>query len=142
MKHLMLDKQKLQQKQMKWYKMKKNKIIRIIIISIVVVLFLIVSMILKINASHKKEDIKVKKEIEIIGKRFYEESYYNITPKELLKDFTTNGIKITISELLWYEEEPVEKYDNYDINKSNVIIYPKESYEKEDYKIKIILYRK
>ena len=76
--------------------MKKNKIIRIIIISIVVVLFLIVSMILKINASHKKEDIKVKKEIEIIGKRFYEESYYNITPKELLKDFTTNGIKITI----------------------------------------------
>ena len=64
--------------------MKKNKIIRIIIISIVVVLFLIVSMILKINASHKKEDIKVKKEIEIIGKRFYEESYYNITPKELL----------------------------------------------------------
>ena len=94
--------------------MKKNKIIRIIIISIVVVLFLIVSMILKINASHKKEDIKG----------------------------TTNGIKITISELLLYEEEPVEKYDNYDINKSNVIIYPKESYEKEDYKIKIILYRK
>ena len=122
--------------------MKKNKIIKIIVIFIVILLLLIISMILKIKSDNKKEDMMVKQEIEIIAKRFYEESYYNITSKELLKDFTTNGLKVTVSELLLYEEEQVEKYNNYDINKSNVIIYPKESYEKEDYEIKIILYRK
>ena len=118
--------------------MKKTKIVVVIITALILISILLIC----INLINKKEDKKVKKNIEIISSKFYEKSYYTITPIELLKDFKEKGIIITLKELLEYEEESIDAYKKYDITKSKVVIYPKNPYEKTDYEIKIKLYRK
>lgn len=92
--------------------------------------------------TNKKEDNKVKKSISKVVEKFYEDSYYDVTPKKLLKDFTDKGIKLSLKELIEFEEISSNKYKKYNINKSKITIYPKPSYEREDYEIEIKLYRK
>ena len=88
------------------------------------------------------KDNKTKEKINVIVEKFYEETYYQTTNKDILKEFTDKGIIISLEELIEYEEENKKEYKEYDMSKSNIKIYPKEPYIKEDYIIKIKLYRK
>lgn len=88
------------------------------------------------------KDNKVKEKVSVIAEKFYEETYYQTINKDILKEFTENGIIISLEELIEYEEEAKEDYKEYDMSKSNIKIYPKKPYNKEDYIIKIKLYRK
>ena len=88
------------------------------------------------------KDNKTKEKINDIVEKFYEETYYQTTNKDILKEFTDKGIIISLEELIEYEEEDKKEYKEYDMSKININIYPKEPYNKEDYIIKIKLYRK
>lgn len=118
--------------------MKKKKIVVFITIIVLLVIILTVT---SCVISKRNEDNKNKKSISKIVNKFYEDSYYNAIPKELLKDFKDKGIKLSLKELFEFEELSTKEYKIYNLNKSWIIIYPKSPYEKKDYDIKIKLYR-
>lgn len=115
---------------------KKVKILLILGLLLVVILFIAAML------SNIIKDNKTKEKINIIVEKFYEETYYQTTNKDILKEFTDKGIIISLEELIEYEEEDKKEYKEYDMSKSNIKIYPKKPYNKEDYIIKIKLYRK
>ena len=116
----------------------KNKKILIII----VIVLLLIGLILGIHSlKNKSEDNKAKEKITAIAKNFYEETYYLTSNKDILKTFNEIGIKISLEELIEFEEETNDYYE-YDTSKSFITIYPQKPYEKEDYIIKISLKRK
>lgn len=114
----------------------KNKKIIILIGLLLVVLsitFIVLKNIIKDNDSKQK--------ITLIAEKFYEDTYYQATNKDILKEFTDKGIIISLEELIEFEEEDKKDYKEYNMSKSNIEIYPKKPYKKEDYTIKIKLYR-
>lgn len=116
----------------------KNKKLLILIISTLLITCIIIGLLVLKN---KNEDNKVKKTITPIAERFYEETYYPTTNEEILKKFTSIGIKISLEELIEFEEENIDDYKKYDTSKSNISIYPKKPFGKEDYMIKIELFK-
>ena len=112
------------------------------LIIIIVVVFLYIGSIVGIySLKNKSEDDKAKEKITAVAKNFYEETYYLTSNKDILKTFNEIGIKISLEELIEFEEKPNNYYE-YDTSKSFITIYPQKPYEKEDYIIKISLKRK
>lgn len=110
------------------------------IIIIFIILIILIGLVFFINRNN--ENNKAKKTLSTIAKKFYEETYYVTMNKDIIKDFSNKGINISIEELLDFEEKEKDEYKKYNLNRSKVIIYPKEPYNKNDYKIEIKLYRK
>ena len=117
---------------------KLNKKLLILIISTLLITCIVIGLLILKN---KNEDNKAKEKITPIAQRFYEETYHPIANEEILKDFTSTGIKISLEELIEYEEESIKDYKKYDTSKSNISIYPKQPFGKEDYTIKIELFK-
>ena len=110
------------------------------IIIIFIILIILIGLVFFINRNN--ENNKAKNTLSTIAKKFYEETYYVTMNKDIIKDFSNKGINISIEELLDFEEKEKDEYKKYNLNRSKVIIYPKEPYNKIDYKIEIKLYRK
>ncbi len=119
--------------------MKKKKVICLIIVLLIIVIGIIFGTSRYII--YKTENNEAKDKIILVANEFYEETYFETMNKELLKDFTKKGINVSLEELFDYESIDITTYKNYDLSKSKVIIYPKEPYNKKDYKVEIKLYR-
>ena len=88
-----------------------------LIIIIVAVLLLIGSIVGIYSLKNKSEDDKAKEKITAVAKNFYEETYYLTSNKDILKTFNEIGIKISLEELIEFEEKPNNYYE-YDTSKS------------------------
>ena len=120
-----------------------NKKIKVLLIGLLLIGLLLIGISFCIFILYNiSKDNKVKEKVSVIAEKFYEETYYQTINKDILKEFTENGIIISLEELIEYEEEAKEDYKEYDMSKSNIKIYPKKPYNKEDYIIKIKLYQK
>ena len=121
---------------------KKN----IIIFSIALVI-LIIAIIFIIWFTRPKNVMGRK--LKSMGKEFYTEYFYDSlkegrTDKELsevLEQFKDTGISMNLSNLSQYSDgkfkKEIDSFKNCDKEKTEVIIYPKKSYRKKDFKIKI-----
>lgn len=134
--------------------LEKNKKQSILIGSISLLLLIAVVIILIVCLTTGKEK-KLIKNIEDMGRDFYENLYYEQVGKNeeeraaFLKDFVDIGLKINLDGLSRYKtEENQEKINEFvnpktkeacDKENSKVIIYPKEPFGKSDYQIEVNL---
>lgn len=101
------------------------------------------------------QESKLKNKLELLGSDFYENFYYEQIgstqgeKEEFLAKFKDLGIKVNLDNLIRHKNEEqaelqkefVNEKTNQECNAQNtkVVIYPKESYGKKDYKIEVIL---
>ena len=125
--------------------------IKNILVVLAIVLALVLVILLIVNVCNKNNQKELEANFETIGKKFYEEYYYNGTGKDdearakFLAKFKDNGLRINLDNLSRYEFTD-EKGNEYEfVNKktkeecntteSVVVIYPQEPYGKTDYVI-------
>lgn len=101
--------------------------------------------------SNKEIEKKLRKDLEEMGADFYENYYYETNGdndeerKEFVKKYREMGIKIDLDNLSKSDSDIVkenkDEFKKYDCDKTDtkIIIYPKEPYGKEDYKIEVEL---
>ena len=122
----------------------------LVVILAVVVIIVLAVLLLKV-VSRKTNQSTLEKNFELIGRRFYEEYYYNGTGKDekarvkFLSNFKDTGLRINLDNLMRYEftDEKGNKYefvnkktkDECDKTESVIVIYPQEPYGKTDYVI-------
>lgn len=122
------------------------------IVIIVLVLILIVSLIIAVNDNQKE---KLTSTLKDMGIDFYENFYYQKVGEtgeektDFLKKYESTGIKVSLDNLSKYNsdinKELLKEFINKktkescDKNDSQVIIYPKSPFGKNDYEISIIL---
>lgn len=132
--------------------MKQKRKKTIIILSILLITVLIF---LAVILLFEDTENKYKKELESLGREYYENYYYNLIGKTLtekkdfLIDYTSLGIKIDLDNISRYNnkanKDKVDKFINpktkkpCDTKNTKVIIYPKENFGKKDYDIKVEL---
>ena len=132
----------------------KNKKKSIIIGGISLLVILAIILLTIVLCSESKEKL-LNKNLEEMGRDFYENLYYTEVGKNdeeranFLKEFKDLGLKISLDGLSRYKtEENKEKIDNFvnpktkeacDKENSKVTIYPQEPYGKTDYKIEVNL---
>jgi hypothetical protein len=135
--------------------MKKNKKNIIIATSLVIILVVIIILCVKNNNSNSKEK-EMNDKINSLVKEYYEDYLYNQigtdyeTRTEALKGYEQTGLNVSIYNLIRITNSKqlseIEKIfvnpdtnEKCDLNNSDVFIYPKSPYNKEDYEIKINL---
>ena len=138
---------------------KKAKTIGGIILGVILVIIagiLVYSLCFSDSAKEKKQIKMLTKEMEDMGKDFYEDYFYpqlekqeNDTEKlkEILKRYESVGIKVSLDTLGRYNskvnQERIEKFVNHkskeacDNAETYVSIFPKEEYGKKDYTLDI-----
>lgn len=118
---------------------------------IVLLVIIVISLFMIFGGKSKNESQKLSKELKQLGISFYEEFYYkqigktDEEKKVFLEKYTDIGIKVSLDNLARYKKNETEtilkKFVNSktntecDKNSSMVIIYPKEPYGKNDYRI-------
>jgi len=123
---------------------KKNICIGVAVIAIVAIIVVLICFVF-----NKSNEAELNKNFEIIGRKFYEENYYNGTGKDdkarakFLEKFKDSGLRINLDNLSRYEftDENGKKYEfvnkktknECDKEASVVVIYPQEPYGKTDY---------
>ena len=123
----------------------------IVSICIVVVIAVIVTLLFFVFRSNKSA---LNKELENIGRNFYENYYYDQAGKDdnerkaFLAQFTTAGIKVDLDNLARASKDKDEILNKF-VNKktgekcneinTKVVIYPIEPYNKTDYKIDVAI---
>lgn len=135
---------------------KVNRRILIIIVSILVLVLVTLTVII-LNPFEKKEsnEEQITKKLETMGAKFYEDFYYKQIETlgdektVFLKNFEKIGIKVDLGNLSRYKgqdsEEVLKQFVNKKTNKAcdkektQVVIYPQSPYDKESYKIEVIL---
>ena len=132
-----------------------NKKVFVILGVVLVVIVLIVSLVIAKPFEGKSQEEKLTNRLEELGIDFYENFYYNQISKddkereEFLKKYTDIGIKINLDNLSRFKVEETKKIIKEFVNdetkkecdkvNSVVVIYPKEPYKKESYKVDVIL---
>lgn len=123
--------------------MKNKRLVLLLSIILIFITIIIVSII--INNNKKTPEELLDNKLSEIGKKFYEDFYYDNTSKELLEKLSIDGIRINIDSLKEYEflneyfvDDDFSLY-NCDTYNSVVMIYPVKPFEKSDYNIKIYL---
>ena len=125
--------------------------IKNILVVLAIALALVLVILLIVNVCNKNNQKELEANFETIGKKFYEEYYYNGTGKDdearakFLAKFKDNGLRINLDNLSRYEftDEKGNAYEfvnkktkeNCDATESVVVIYPQEPYGKTDYVI-------
>ena len=131
-----------------FFKDKKNiKVVGCAVGGIVVIALIVLVLVLFV---FKSNEAKLTKELEDVGRNFYEEFYYkqvgnsDSDKSEFLSKFSTIGIKIDLENLARTsdnQEELLKKFVNKktgeECNKNNtkITIYPKDPYGQKDYTI-------
>ena len=130
---------------------KMNKKVCLIICGIVVAIAVIATtVVLILNRSNEKE---LNKKLEELGISFYEDFYYDAVTKQSGTDFLAGyeqiGIKVSLDNLSRSKGVNTEEIIKFFVNSktkkacdkdnTKVTIYPKEPYEKKDYKVEIQL---
>ena len=126
-----------------------SKYLKIVIGLVCIIIILLIF--IPFTNSQKKEQKELTKELEKLGKDFYENFYYNQiggdnieTKKALLSINGSYGLKITLENIassLGKEQEIYSKFKNSKENKecdkqqTTVTIFPKEPYGQQDYTI-------
>lgn len=130
-------------------KLLKDK--KILIISIIVIIAILVLIFLSFNNKKSNNSVnKGNKEsldtiLTNLGKNFYEEHYYNkLDDKSKLANFQESGLNISLTSLNVIMPIPDEvnnklKSKKCDMDKSKILIYPKDPYSVNDYNIKVEL---
>jgi len=122
-----------------------------ILVVLAIILALVLVIVLVVNACNKNNQKTLEENFETIGKKFYEDYYYNGTGKDdearakFLAKFKDNGLRINLDNLSRYEftDEKGNAYEfvnkktkeECDATNSVVVIYPQEPYGKTDYVI-------
>jgi len=126
--------------------------------SLLALIIIIIGIIFLIPREKNNEKL-LNQELEKIGRYYYENYYYvsaansdELSKKaDYLSNFTNTGLKISLSNLLRYnntladdvknktEFKNSETNESCDMDKTMVTIYPKESYTKSDYQISTYL---
>lgn len=129
---------------------KKNNII----ITAVVALVLVAGIILLVVFTSNNQEKELTKELETIGRNFYEDFYYSQIGENdeeratFLSKYSTIGIKVDLENLartLDNKEETLAKFVNKKtkqschLTNSKVTIYPQDPYGKTNYKIDVTL---
>ena len=129
---------------------KKNNII----ITAVVALVLVAGIILLVVFASNNQEKELTKELETIGRNFYEDFYYSQIGENdeeratFLSKYSTIGIKVDLENLartLDNKDEELAKFVNKKtkqschLTNSKVTIYPQDPYGKSDYKIDVTL---
>ena len=136
-------------------KEKRIKILAIVCTAISIILIIIGLVISIFNGNMGVEKDEMTIYLEKMGKEFYEDFYYKQigqTDKErheFLEKYKDIGIKVNLDSLSRYKKEDSEKIleefvnskteEACDKTNSMVVIYPKEPYGNEDYRIDAIL---
>lgn len=136
-------------KKMNLKKLKKEQYY--ILGGLVLLIIIVISLFMIFGGKSKNESQKLSKELKQLGISFYEEFYYkqigktDEEKKAFLEKYTDIGIKVSLDNLARYKKNETEtilkKFVNSktntecDKNSSMVIIYPKEPYGKNDYRI-------
>ena len=135
----------------------KKKKICMIIAAVVVLIGLIFAAIKIFSKDKVDEKERITKELETLGREYYEKYYYvsagnsdeKDSKEKYLSNFTSVGLKINLENLLRYNntlkkgDKVKVNFTNKDTNKkcnyekSMVTIYPKKPYGKTDYKISV-----
>lgn len=124
-----------------------STIITIIILSLIVWIFVLNKDNKELKDNNKLDTFKV--ELLEVGSNFYEDYYYDTIISEekntFLSNYSVSGIKIDLNNLLQVFDKKEWKISNEiinkcDKNKTKIIIYPKEPYNKKDYEIIIDLF--
>ena len=122
-------------------------------------LVVIIATIVVINITKPKVGTKdfLSTSLEALGRKYYEECYYPSVAnsddvnekKDFLQNFSSVGLRVSLDNLLRYNEtlenkdnteyKNKKKNEDCDRNKTMIIIYPKEGYGSKDYDIKIEL---
>lgn len=120
-------------------------ILLVIIIGAIIIFFF--GSIFKNN--NRREEKILTRNLEDIGREFYEQKYQPQMSEEVLKKFTDIGIKFNLSGLtrvnLEENSKKVSSFKNTKTNKkcdgenSMVIIYPQEPFGQKDYRIEVRL---
>ena len=131
--------------------MNKKKIIKIAI-AVVVLILLVVGIIFLLSKRSNEEALT--KNLESLGKTFYEEYYYPSQEKyqddvkKFVGKFSDVGIKVNLENISKTSKADKELIDGMvnsktkkkcDFEKSTVTIYPKKPFGKKDYKIEVNL---
>jgi len=143
-------------------KVKKLKITKVLknnkgFIGIVVGVAILVVLVILGMSLFGSNKSKLEKELKEMGKNFYEEYYYDSLKnnfkndgegfKEYLQKYTEQGFTINLDNLnrIKVNDGKIEDFVNSktkeacDVTSTNVIIYPKEGFGKEDYSIEVNL---
>ncbi len=132
-------------------KLNVTKLVAFVVVAVVIV---VAAVIFGIKGTNNPEKVLTAKLSEL-GTDFYENFYYDQLgssqeeKEEVLKKFTDKGIKVDLDNLMRVNSENSEELKELFINKktgsacdtknTKVIIYPKENFGKNDYKIETVL---
>ena len=135
---------------------KEHKKIAIGVAAGLLVVIAVIIIVININPKSSQKN-KLESSLEALGRRYYEDYYYVSAAnsedieekKEFLQNFTSIGLRISLDNLLRYNEtlenkdnteyRNKKKKEDCDRKKTMVIIYPKEEYGAKDYDIKVEL---
>ena len=134
---------------------KENKTNLIIIIGVVVLIVVAIVLATVFGKGTGNQERVLNAKLKELGTDFYENFYYKQLgssqeeKEEVLKKFTDKGIKVDLDNLMRVNSENSEELKELFINKktgsacdtknTKVIIYPKENFGKNDYKIETVL---
>ena len=125
-----------------------------IIITAAVAIVLVAGIILLFVFNGGNQEKELTKELETVGRKFYEDFYYSQIGEndeeraKFLSKYSTIGIKVDLENLLRTVEnkdEETAKFKNKKTNESchmtnsKITIYPQDPYGKNDYKIDVVL---
>ncbi|MCM1052991.1 MAG: hypothetical protein NC483_03355 [Ruminococcus sp.] len=131
-----------------------RKIILLIDGILIILMFALLILVVSLNSggSNKRE---LEKELEKLGKDFYENEYYPLLSDNtderinFLKSTEKSGIKISLENIKSYNKDKGKEITNFvnsdtkeacDAKRTRVIITPKDNYSKTSYDIKVELH--
>ena len=121
------------------------------------VVILAIILIITLTKPKKTNKEQLTSSLETLGRKYYEEFYYpsaansdDVNQKrEFLQNFSSVGLRVTLENLLRYndtlenkdntEYKNKKKKEDCDQKKTMVVIYPKAEYSSKDYDIKVEL---
>ena len=130
-----------------FFKNKRN----VAIVSVCAVIVIALGFVIFGNSS-KRMQAKLEKELQALGKDFYENFYYDLVVKdnglEAISKFKTVGVKINLDNISRYKEENADIVKDFinpktkeecDKLTTRAVIYPKAPYGKTDNEVKVEL---
>ena len=120
-------------------------------IALAILIIVIIFLLIRFNSPKMKQQA-IENDIKTMAADFYENYYYDLITKDFgadqLAKFKKSGIIVDLNILGRHKSENLEKIKEFkhpkkdvecDREKTKAIIYPKESYNKNDYEIKVEL---